>query len=182
MNSRTIQTPCRGGARGDHERLGDGIAHYAYGFGDDNPPVVRSASRRPVTVGAVIARPGFWRERASRRRWRFRLTTAPGGGAPSRVSACSGPATTSGSSGLWARPTGSGYGGSRLASRRRRHGSGGHSELSVRRRAYRNDAGELIAIWHADFVHTERDTAAKRDTLREARTERIYSERGSRHD
>jgi len=59
---------------------------------------------------------------------------------------------------------------------------GGHSELSVRRRAYRNDAGELIAISHADFVHTERDTAATRDTLREARTEHIYSERGSRHD
>jgi len=45
---------------------------------------------------------------------------------------------------------------------------GGRSAVSVRRRVYWNDAGELIAIWDADFVHTERDTAAKRNKTKEA--------------
>jgi acyl dehydratase len=53
---------------------------------------------------------------------------------------------------------------------------GGRSALSVRRRVYWNDAGELIAIWDADFVHTERDTAAKRDVLKEARVQHVYSD------
>jgi hypothetical protein len=34
----------------------------------------------------------------------------------------------------------------------------------VRRRVYWNDRGELIAIWDADFVHTERAAAAARNT------------------
>ena len=46
----------------------------------------------------------------------------------------------------------------------------------MRRRVYWNDAGELIAIWDADFVHTERDTAAKRDVLREAREQHTYTD------
>jgi acyl dehydratase len=53
---------------------------------------------------------------------------------------------------------------------------GGRSALSVRRRVYWNDAGELIAIWDADFVHTERDTAARRDVLREARVQHVYTD------
>ena len=53
---------------------------------------------------------------------------------------------------------------------------GGRSALSVRRRVDWNDRGELIAIWDADFVHTERDTAAKRDTLKEACEQHVYTE------
>jgi hypothetical protein len=41
---------------------------------------------------------------------------------------------------------------------------------------YWNDHGALIAIWDADFVHTERDTAAKRDTLKDARQQHVYSD------
>jgi hypothetical protein len=54
---------------------------------------------------------------------------------------------------------------------------GGRSALSVRRRVYWNDRGELIAIWDADFVHTERDTAAKRDTKKEDREDQhVYTD------
>ncbi|HEY1973381.1 MAG TPA: hypothetical protein VGH89_35900, partial [Pseudonocardia sp.] len=54
---------------------------------------------------------------------------------------------------------------------------GGRSAVSVRRRVYWNDRGELIAIWDADFVHTERDTAAKRNrTLNTAPEQHIYTE------
>jgi hypothetical protein len=48
--------------------------------------------------------------------------------------------------------------------------------VSVRRRVYWNQRGELIAIWDADFVHTERDTAAKRDTLKSAREQHVYTD------
>jgi len=53
---------------------------------------------------------------------------------------------------------------------------GGRSALSVRRRVYWNDDGQLIAIWDADFVHTERDTAAKREKLKYARDRHVYTE------
>src|SRR4029077_273722 len=53
---------------------------------------------------------------------------------------------------------------------------GGRSAVSVRRRVYWNDRGELIAIWDADFVHTERDTAAQRDTLKAAREQHVYTD------
>jgi hypothetical protein len=53
----------------------------------------------------------------------------------------------------------------------------GKSAVSVRRRVYWNDRGELIAIWDADFVHTERDTAAKRrEAFRPAAAQRVYTE------
>jgi len=53
---------------------------------------------------------------------------------------------------------------------------GGRSALSVRRRVYWNQRGELIAIWDADFVHTEREAAARRDVLRDARVPHVYTE------
>ncbi len=53
---------------------------------------------------------------------------------------------------------------------------GGQSAVSVRRRVYWNDRGELIAIWDADFVHAERDKAAKRQkTVTEPPKQHIYT-------
>jgi hypothetical protein len=53
---------------------------------------------------------------------------------------------------------------------------GGRSAVSVRRRVYWNQRGELIAIWDADFVHTERDTAAERGTLKAAGEQHAYTD------
>ena len=41
---------------------------------------------------------------------------------------------------------------------------GGRSAVSVRRRVYWNQRGELVAIWDADFVHTERRHRRRRAT------------------
>jgi acyl dehydratase len=155
----------------------DGIRHYAYGFGDDNPlwcdPDYAAGSR----WGQIIAPPGFL-EGAG-------LTPAlqipphhrgKGKGALSGVHM------------FWAgdhirffKPVGEG---DRIWVRRfyvgieekERSRFGGRSALSVRRRVYWNDAGELLAIWDADFVHTEREAAAKRDSLKEARAQHVYTD------
>jgi acyl dehydratase len=161
----------------NEEATRDGIRHYAYGFGDDNPlwcdPVHASRSR----WGGVVAPPGF----------------LEGAGVTPKLAVPAdhkgrGRGALSGVHMFWAgdhirffRPV---HEGDRIWVRRFYVGIdekqnsrfGGSSALSVRRRVYWNDRGELIAIWDADFVHTERDAAAKRDTLKEARQQHVYTD------
>ncbi len=155
----------------------DGIRHYAYGFGDDNPlwcdPDYASRSR----WGGVVAPPGF----------------LEGAGVTPKLAVPAdhkgrGRGALSGVHMFWAgdhirffNPVREG---DRIWVRRfyvgieekERSRFGGSSALSVRRRLYWNDRGELIAIWDADFVHTERETAAKRGTLKEARRQHVYTD------
>jgi hypothetical protein len=71
----------------------------------------------------------------------------------------------------------SGCGASTFTSERRILQIAGKSALSVRRRVYWNDRGELIGIWYADFVHTERHLAAKRcKELRPTPEQHIYTD------
>lgn len=155
----------------------DGIRHYAYGFGDDNPlwcdPDYASESR----WGGIIAPPGF----------------LEGAGLTPRIpmpedARRRGRGALSGVHMFWAgdhiryfRPVREG---DRVWVRRfyvsieekERSRFGGRSALSVRRRVYWNDVGELLAIWDADFIHTERDTAAKRQADKIAEPQHVYTE------
>jgi acyl dehydratase len=160
----------------NEEATRDGIRHYAYGFGDDNPLWCDPEHGARSRWGGVIAPPGF--------------LEGAGLTPPLEIPAdhrSRGRGALSGVHMFWAgdhirffRPV---HEADRIWVRRFYVGIeektstfGGHSALSVRRRVYWNDDGELIAIWDADFVHAERHTAAKRDTLREARAQHIYSE------
>jgi acyl dehydratase len=154
----------------------DGIRHYAHGFGDDNPlwcdPVYAADSR----WGGIIAPPGFLEGAGLTPK----VTTPP------EVRA-RGKGALSGVHMFWAgdhiryfRPIREG---DRIWVRRfyvditekERSKFGGRSAVSVRRRVYWNDAGELIAIWDADFVHTERAAAAKRNTENRSVEQHQYS-------
>jgi acyl dehydratase len=154
----------------------DGVRHYANGFGDDNPlwcdPDYAAATR----WGGVIAPPGF----------------LEGAGLTPKVTTSAdarsrGKGALSGVHMFWAgdhiryfQPIREG---DRIWVRRfyvdirEKESSrfGGKSALSVRRRVYWNDDGELIAIWDADFVHTERDTAAQRNTENTVLEQHQYS-------
>ena len=161
----------------NEEATRDGIRHYAYGFGDDNPLYCEPAHGALSRWGSVIAPPGFL-EGAGLTPQLPDDPTLKGRGR----------GALSGVHMFWAgdhirffnvvRP------GDRLWVRRfyvditSKDSSkfGGHSALSVRRRVYWNDLGELIAIWDADFVHTERDTAAQRDALKEDKVQHVYTE------
>jgi hypothetical protein len=160
----------------NEEATRDGIRHYAYGFGDDNPLWCDPEHGARSRWGGVIAPPGF--------------LEGAGLTPPLEIPAdhrARGRGALSGVHMFWAgdhirffRPVREA---DRLWVRRfyvgieeKTSSFGGHSALSVRRRVYWNDDAELIAIWDADFVHTERDTAAKRDTLKEARKQHVYSE------
>jgi len=143
----------------------DGIRHYANGFGDDNPlwsdPDYASGTR----WGGIVAPPGFLEGAGLTPK----ITTPPE--ARSR-----GKGALSGVHMFWAgdhiRFFAPVREGDRIWVRRfyvdiqekQRSRFGGRSAVSVRRRVYWNDSGELIAIWDADFVHTERAAAAKRNT------------------
>jgi acyl dehydratase len=161
----------------NEEASRDGIRHYANGFGDDNPlwcdPDHAAASR----WGGVIAPPGFL-EGAG-------LTPEL---PPDPSAAGRGKGALAGVHMFWAgdhirffNPVREG---DRLWVRRfyvditekEQSRFGGRSAVSVRRRVYWNDAGELIAIWDADFVHTERDTAAKRGTLKQGFVQHVYTD------
>ncbi|HTK63493.1 MAG TPA: MaoC family dehydratase N-terminal domain-containing protein [Pseudonocardia sp.] len=152
----------------NEEATRDGIRHYANGFGDDNPLYTDPEYAAGSRWGGVIAPPGFLEGAGLTPK----ITRRPedkgrGRGALSGVHM------------FWAgdhvryfRPVREG---DRLWVRRfyvdineKESKFGGRSAVSVRRRVYWNDAGELIAIWDADFVHTERDTAAKRNKTKEA--------------
>jgi acyl dehydratase len=161
----------------NEEATRDGIRHYAYGFGDDNPlwcdPGYATASR----WGGIIAPPGF----------------LEGAGLTPRVPTtpemkARGKGALSGVHMFWAgdhiRFFRALHEGERIWVRRfyvsitekEQSRFGGRSAVSVRRRVYWNGDGELIAIWDADFVHTERDTAAKRDVLAAAREQHVYTD------
>jgi acyl dehydratase len=160
----------------NEEASRDGIRHYAHGFGEDNPlycdPDHAAASR----WGGIIAPPGFLEGAGLTPR----IPTTPemkqrGKGALSGVHMF-----WAGDHVRWFRPVREG---DRLWVRRfyvaineKESRFGGRSAVSVRRRVYWNDAGQLIAIWDADFVHTERDAAARRDVLREARVQHVYTD------
>ncbi len=155
----------------------DGIRHYAYGFGDDNPlwcdPEYAAASR----WGGIIAPPGFLEGAGLTPR----VTT------PADVKA-RGKGALSGVHMFWAgdhiRFFAPVREGDRIWVRRfyvdiqekQRSRFGGRSAVSVRRRVYWNDDGDLIAIWDADFVHTERATAAARNTKGKALEQHHYSD------
>lgn len=154
----------------------DGIRHYAYGFGDDNPLYVDPDHAASSRWGGIIAPPGFLEGAGLTPR----LPDAPelrsrGKGALSGVHM------------FWAgdhtRYFNAVHEDDRIWVRRfyvditpKESNFGGRSAVSVRRRVYWNQRGELIAIWDADFVHTERHTAAARDTLKAARQQHAYSD------
>ena len=152
----------------NEEATRDGIRHYANGFGDDNPLFTDPEHAAASRWGGVIAPPGF----------------LEGAGLTPKIprrpeDKGRGRGALSGVHMFWAgdhvryfRPVREG---DRIWVRRfyvdineKESRFGGTSAVSVRRRVYWNDAGELIAIWDADFVHTERDTAAKRNKTKEA--------------
>lgn len=143
----------------------DGIRHYANGFGDDNPLWCDPEHAATTRWGGIVAPPGFLEGAGLTPK----VTTPPevrqrGKGALSGVHM------------FWAgdhiRFFAPVREGDRIWVRRfyvdvqekERSRFGGRSAVSVRRRVYWNDQGELIAIWDADFVHTERERAARRNT------------------
>jgi acyl dehydratase len=156
----------------------DGIRHYAYGFGDDNPLWSDPGHAASTRWGGIIAPPGF----------------LEGAGLTPRLPPLDagqegrGKGALAGVHMYWAgdhirffRPV---HEGEQLWVRRfytsiteKEHSRfAGRSAVSVRRRVYWNGQGELIAIWDADFVHAERHAAAQRDTLAAAREQHVYSE------
>jgi acyl dehydratase len=160
----------------NEEATRDGIRHYAFGFGDDNPLWVDPDHAANSRWQGVIAPPGFLEGAgltpALQRRPQDK---GRGKGALSGVHL------------FWAgdhihffNPVREG---DRIWVRRfyvdireKDSNFAGRSALSVRRRVYWNDDGQLVAIWDADFVHTERHTAAKRSkTLRPAAEQHIYT-------
>jgi acyl dehydratase len=159
----------------NEEATRDGIRHYAYGFGDDNPLYCDPAYARETRWGSIIAPPGFL-EGAG-------LT--PAIDTPPEVRK-RGRGALSGVHMFWAgdhirlfRPVREGE---RLWVRRfyvditeKESRFGGTSALSVRRRVYWNDQGQLIAIWDADFVHTERGKAAERNTEGKDFVQHVYT-------
>src|SRR4029079_7255926 len=161
----------------NEEATRDGIRHYAYGFGDHNPLWCDPDHAAGTRWGGVIAPPGFLEGAGLTPH----LPDAPhlrgrGRGALSGVHM------------FWAgdhtRYFNAVHEGDRIWVRRfyvditakARSNFGGRSAVSVRRRVYWNQDGELVAIWDADFVHTERDTAAKRDHLKAAREQHVYTD------
>ncbi len=160
----------------NEEATRDGIRHYAYGFGDDNPLYVDPAYASRTRWGGVIAPPGFLEGAGLTPQ----LPDAPdlkgrGRGALTGVHM------------FWAGDHTRYFNvvreGDRIWVRRfyvdiaaKESKFGGRSAVSVRRRVYWNQRGQLIAIWDADFVHTERHTAAKRDTLKAAREQHVYTD------
>jgi acyl dehydratase len=159
----------------NEEATRDGIRHYANGFGDDNPLYCDPAYAEKSRWGSIIAPPGFL-EGAG-------LT--PAIDTPPEVRK-RGRGALSGVHMFWAgdhirlfRPV---LEGERLWVRRfyvdineKESRFGGTSALSVRRRVYWNDQGELIAIWDADFVHTERGKAAERNTEGKEFVQHVYT-------
>jgi acyl dehydratase len=160
----------------NEEATRDGIRHYAFGFGDDNPLYVDPGHGASSRWGATIAPPGFLEGAGLTPRIQRRPEDkGRGRGALSGVHMF-----WAGDHTRYFNPVREG---DRLWVRRfyvditeKESRFGGTSAVSVRRRVYWNDRGELIAIWDADFVHTEREKAAKRNTDRIATPQHVYTE------
>jgi acyl dehydratase len=141
----------------NEEATRDGIRHYAYGFGDDNPlwcdPDYAAATR----WGTVLAPPGFLEGAGLTPR----LAPVPDAKARGRGALAGVHMYWAGDHIRYFRPVREG---DRIWVRRfyvditQKANSrfAGRSALSVRRRVYWNQDGALIAIWDADFVHAER--------------------------
>jgi acyl dehydratase len=161
----------------NEEATRDGIRHYAYGFGDDNPLWCDPEHGASSRWGSIIAPPGFLEGSG--------LTPAIPSSPDDRRR---GRGALAGVHMYWAgdhiryfQPVREG---DRIWVRRfyvditeKEHSRfAGRSAVSVRRRVYWNQHGALIAVWDADFVHAERHSAARRDVLKEARTQHVYTE------
>ena len=155
----------------------DGIRHYAHGFGDDNPLWTDPEHGARSRWGSVIAPPGFLEGAGLTPELPRRgEDKGRGKGALAGVHMFwAGDAIrffrqVRESDRLWVRRF---Y----VSIDERESRFGGQSAYSVRRRVYWNNDGELIAIWDANFVHTERDTAAKRNkTQTEPPAQHLYTE------
>jgi acyl dehydratase len=164
----------------NEEATRDGIRKYAYGFGDDNPLWTDPDYAATTRWGGVIAPPGF----------------LEGAGLTPKLEVPEshkgrGKGGLSGVHMFWAGDHIHFYNpvreGDRLWVRRfyvgieekERSRFGGRSAVSVRRRVYWNDDGDLIAIWDADFVHTERHAVTERTGAAEPKPpkpQHIYTE------
>ena len=86
----------------------DGIRHYAYGFGDDNPLWCDPEYASTTRWGGIVAPPGYLEGAGLTPKLAPWPTRRVGGEGGSRVSTCTGPATTPATSGRSATATGSG--------------------------------------------------------------------------
>jgi acyl dehydratase len=155
----------------------DGIRHYANGLGDDNPLWCDPDYAATTRWGGIVAPPGFLEGAGLTPK----VTTSP-------EAKARGKGALSGVHMFWAGDHITFFSpvreGDRIWVRRfyvdikekERSRFGGRSAVSVRRRVYWNDAGELIAIWDADFVHTERAAAAKRNTEDKPLEQHFYTD------
>ncbi|HEX3460112.1 MAG TPA: MaoC family dehydratase N-terminal domain-containing protein [Acidimicrobiales bacterium] len=161
----------------NEEATRDGIRHYSYGFGDDNPLWTDPDHGRSSRWGSIIAPPGFLEGAGLTPT----IPTTPEMKQRGRGGLAGVHMYWAGDHIRYFRPVHEGDG---LWVRRfyvditekERSNFAGKSAVSVRRRVYWNKEGELIAIWDADFVHAERHAAAERDTQPEARTQHVYTE------
>lgn len=157
----------------NEEATRDGIRHYSYGYGDDNPLYTDPDHAAGTRWGGIIAPPGF----------------LEGAGLTPTIDIAPemkqrGKGGLAGVHMYWAgdhiRYFRAVREGERLYVRRfyvdirekEKSRFAGRSAVSVRRRVYWNQDGELIAIWDADFVHAERHTAAERQGTAEAAAEK----------
>ncbi len=135
----------------------DGIRHYAYGFGDDNPLWVDPEYAGTTRWGGVIAPPGYLEGAGLTPK----LAPVPDARGRGRGGLSGVHMYWAGDHTTYFRAV---HHGDRIWVRRfyvdisEKTSSrfGGRSALSVRRRVYWNQHGELIAVWDADFVHAER--------------------------
>ncbi len=138
----------------------DGIRHYAYGFGDDNPLWCDPDYAASTRWGGVLAPPGFLEGAGLTPR----LAPVPDAKGRGRGALAGVHMYWAGDHIRYFRPVREG---DRIWVRRfyvditEKSNSrfAGRSALSVRRRVYWNQDGDLIAIWDADFVHAERHRA-----------------------
>lgn len=154
----------------------DAIRHYAYGFGDDNPLYTDPGHGSQSRWGSIIAPPGFLEGAGltpaievrpeDRKRGRGALSGVHMFWAGDHIRFFR---QVREDDRLWVRRF---Y----VDINEKESRFGGTSALSVRRRVYWNDDGELIAIWDADFIHTERSAGRKRNTEDKEFVQHVYTD------
>jgi acyl dehydratase len=141
----------------NEEATRDGIRHYSYGFGDDNPLYVDPDYAAQSRWGSIIAPPGFLESAGLSPS----IETTPEMKGRGRGGLAGVHMYWAGDHARYYRPV---FEGDRIWVRRfyvdikEKDSSrfAGRSAVSVRRRVYWNQDGDLVAIWDADFVHAER--------------------------